>query len=368
MRQPPGGVQEDGRAQEPAGPEGPEGQDPGMEDLEGGGLVAEYTGSFWAAVKDGTVPTPELLDWNEWQHWRAAAGKLPKGTRGPAEGRREAALWREAMLRYHGSGWEAALRPLRKHKNAVLKAQREVRQLFPVARSARGTSAGTAPASATMLRRANLLLLDLEDYQEDFGSIAYLCNFGSELYPDIFTKAFCAQTKMKFTLMSGAYAMLAAEREDPSDRAEHDRDDPGVGAVLVQMFVDRFKQETDPSYFSPKMGAAYEAFDELLATYDQPGAARLLTANRRALAAAQAEVEEPERDRFSSVPVAAATPAARGPTAAREPVLREGGARVAALGRAPKRAPDSKFLEEDPFWIKRRPLEGAGRSSRSPPD
>ena len=66
------------------------------------GRVDEYPHSFWRAVEDAVIPTPPLMDWNEWQRWRSQRGGLPREDRGRKEQQFEADLRVAAMTKFYG--------------------------------------------------------------------------------------------------------------------------------------------------------------------------------------------------------------------------------------------------------------------------
>ena len=72
------------------------------------------------------------------------------------------------------------------------------------------TSAGTALPTSTVLKRANVLLLNLGEYRTHYERVVRLCVLGSELYPETFTKAFCEKTKAKVNIMKDAYEVIEA--------------------------------------------------------------------------------------------------------------------------------------------------------------
>ena len=59
------------------------------------------------AIEQNVVPTPGLVDWNDWQRWRRDVGMRPTY---PDDGvmldnRVEATLWRETMEHLYGAQW-----------------------------------------------------------------------------------------------------------------------------------------------------------------------------------------------------------------------------------------------------------------------
>ena len=63
------------------------------------------------AIRDGDVPRPALMSWNEWQAWRSTTGRLPRlGTYGYKLTRaQEVALWKSVMNELYGDEWSIML-------------------------------------------------------------------------------------------------------------------------------------------------------------------------------------------------------------------------------------------------------------------
>ena len=83
-------------------------------------------------MKDGTVTEPGLMAWNEWQAWRSAEGRLPKGTRDSDVARKESKLWKAAMVKFHWEDWRHELEAVQaRRRKEAREARTEVRNLFP---------------------------------------------------------------------------------------------------------------------------------------------------------------------------------------------------------------------------------------------
>ena len=58
-------------------------------------------GSLIECIDQQIVPVPEILSWNEWQHWRRDYGLRPHGR----SRRAESTLWKATMLELYGPDW-----------------------------------------------------------------------------------------------------------------------------------------------------------------------------------------------------------------------------------------------------------------------
>ncbi len=63
--------------------------------------------TFLEAVEQGVVPTPALMEWNDWQRWRRTDGMRPTYADDGAtlDNRAEVTLWRRTMEHLHGADW-----------------------------------------------------------------------------------------------------------------------------------------------------------------------------------------------------------------------------------------------------------------------
>ncbi len=63
--------------------------------------------TFLEAVEQSLVPTPTLMDWNDWQRWRRTVGMRPTYADDGAmlDNRAEVSLWRQAMEHLYGADW-----------------------------------------------------------------------------------------------------------------------------------------------------------------------------------------------------------------------------------------------------------------------
>ena len=63
------------------------------------------------AIRDGDVPEPALMRWNEWQAWRSSAGRRPRqATDGYSVSQaQESAIWKSVMLELYGTEWSVQL-------------------------------------------------------------------------------------------------------------------------------------------------------------------------------------------------------------------------------------------------------------------
>ena len=239
-----------------------------------------YLGFFWDAVATGVIPKPELMKWNRFQTWRSKEGGGPKGVRGKEEQQRESRLWRAAMEEFYGADWWDQLysSKLAATDEGVALGQ-EARKLFPdVPCTSMGSGPAVAPKSSGMMRRVNVLLENLDSYEEHHDRIARLCEIGQKMYPDSFTAQTVQVAKAKVNLMRSAFYAIA----DADDGIPPGRDHPDVGNTLMEQFLARFEQDFEPEYFSPGARGIVEAYDELLHYYDQPSANTLLQWNREA--------------------------------------------------------------------------------------
>ena len=273
-------------------------------------------------MAESVVPQPELMGWNAWQSWRANGGGKVGGTRGREEQNAEVSLWRAAMAKYYGQDWRTQLRtPKAPSVEERVAAATEVRRLFP---SVRSTTAGSrdasAPKASSLLRRAMVLLPDMESYGTHLDAVKRACILGKQVFPDTFTEAMVKKLKARVCLLMAAYETIARTldaREDPPGR-----DHPDVGKTLVDAFLDRFGQETSVELFSPHGMSLYEAYEELLETYEQMGAKELLEASR--IAAKGDHEEEPEEFRRPVGPRPRAQQHAAAAPCPREPDVSKG--------------------------------------------
>ena len=68
--------------------------------------------SLAECIADGSVPKPDLGDWNTWLVWRKGAGRRPKvslGDRLSTSSRQESDLWKATMQRLYGADWRTQL-------------------------------------------------------------------------------------------------------------------------------------------------------------------------------------------------------------------------------------------------------------------
>ena len=76
--------------------------------------ISQSDETFFQAVLNGTIPKPELQNYNSWQNWRKGAGRrATAGREDPQEtrtnARDEGFLWRAVMERYYGADWREEL-------------------------------------------------------------------------------------------------------------------------------------------------------------------------------------------------------------------------------------------------------------------
>ena len=57
------------------------------------------------AIRDGDVPRPALMRWNEWQAWRTSSGRRPRqATDGYTVSQaQESAIWKSVMVELYGT-------------------------------------------------------------------------------------------------------------------------------------------------------------------------------------------------------------------------------------------------------------------------
>ena len=219
------------------------------------------------------------------------------------------------MKEYYGPDWREILRAGDAASlEEKVAAGREVRRLFPHVRATTaGSGEASAPKASTLLRRATMLLVGPESYEEHYAAVVRTCVLGAQVFPDTFTPTAVRVIKAKVNLMMRAYETIATG----GDRIPPGRDHPDVGKILVEAFLDRFARETDVELFSPTTRSLYEAYEELLECYEMASAKDLLAANRTA--AAEAHEEEPPEFRRQTAfqsrcpPTPTAAPHPRGP-------------------------------------------------------
>ena len=159
--------------------------------------------------------------------------------------------------------------------------EQEARKLFPeVPCTSAGSGPAVAPKSSRYMRRVNVLLEDVESYEEHHDRIARLCEIGQKMYPDTFTSETIQVAKAKINIMRSAFLTIA----DADDGVVPGRDHPDVGDTLKELFLARFEQDFEPELHSPGTRGIVEAYDELLHAYDQPSTNTLLQWNREAAA------------------------------------------------------------------------------------
>ena len=73
--------------------------------------VSGSTKTLLDAIRDGDVPKPPLLRWNDWQRWRRASGKRPTVAKDgeTTNSTQESALWKSVMLELYGTDWTLQL-------------------------------------------------------------------------------------------------------------------------------------------------------------------------------------------------------------------------------------------------------------------
>ena len=98
-----------------------------------------------------------------------------------------------------------------------------------------------------MLRRLNVLLVDLDSYEEHFDRVARLCEIGQKAYPETFTAEAVRVAKAKVNLMRNAFYTIA----DADGGIPPNRDHPDVGSTLMESFIANFEQDYNPELFSP---------------------------------------------------------------------------------------------------------------------
>ena len=79
---------------------------------EGTREVSGTNASLAACIADGSVPTPKLIDWQDWLKWRKGPGMRPRQDRGGPDStalKQESVLWRPTMQRLYGEDWRALL-------------------------------------------------------------------------------------------------------------------------------------------------------------------------------------------------------------------------------------------------------------------
>ena len=59
------------------------------------------------AIRDGDIPRPELMDWNNWQIWRRDHGRRPTsaGDGYVTTSTLETNIWRAVMADLYGENW-----------------------------------------------------------------------------------------------------------------------------------------------------------------------------------------------------------------------------------------------------------------------
>ena len=90
------------------------------------------------AVELQMVPTPALMHWDDWQHWRKEEGAAPKGINREEyfqHASREGQLYKDTMAYYHGPAWKEQLESEQgiRHKEQPYRGFR-VRRSSPAAR------------------------------------------------------------------------------------------------------------------------------------------------------------------------------------------------------------------------------------------
>ena len=73
--------------------------------------VSGSTKTLLIAIRDGDVPKPGLMGWNEWQQWRRDVGGRPTVVRDGATTTttQESALWKSVMCELYGDQWALTL-------------------------------------------------------------------------------------------------------------------------------------------------------------------------------------------------------------------------------------------------------------------
>ena len=110
--------------------------------------VSKEDRSLSECVTAGAVPTPGLMDFNQWQVWRKGPGRRPRTSQGDpvtTTPRQEADLWRSTMQSLHGQDWRALL------EEAQL-AEAEASEDAPAANPAGAGGDGSAAATAASFR------------------------------------------------------------------------------------------------------------------------------------------------------------------------------------------------------------------------
>ena len=69
--------------------------------------VSETNATLEQCIAAGSIPPPDLMEFNPWQQWRKADGKRPlmKTDGMTTTPRQEADLWRKTMQDLYGPDW-----------------------------------------------------------------------------------------------------------------------------------------------------------------------------------------------------------------------------------------------------------------------
>ncbi len=107
--------------------------------------------TFLEAVEQSIVPTPTLMDWNDWQRWRRTTGMRPTYADDGAmlDNKSEVRLWRQAMEHLYGADWLEDL-SLRTAGPAAQRAEAS----GPAASADQGADRSAAPVPAEAQRPA----------------------------------------------------------------------------------------------------------------------------------------------------------------------------------------------------------------------
>ena len=129
-------------------------------------------------------------------------------------------------------------------------AATEVRRLFP---SVRSTTAGSrdasAPKASSLLRRAMVLLPDMESYEAHLDAVKRACILGMQVFPDTFTEAVVKKLKARVCLLMAAYETIAKTLdagEDPRGETT-----PTSGRLSLMPSLTGSDRRPASSYFHP---------------------------------------------------------------------------------------------------------------------
>ena len=204
---------------------------------------------------------------------------LPKGDRGGAVQGRESALWRAAMDRVY-PGWRRDDRQASGERQETRgtdsgsrrpeladrkRAREEIQVIFPTETPA-PSSVGTSTNVEYFLKKASRLLTNLDDFEPHLQRVNSALALGKRVIPGTFNEDLCRKLRYRVSIMRDVYKAVADEEPD----SDPHRDSEDTPMALVDEFIRRYMNESDPRLLSPGMRPEYDAYRELLDAYEWP--------------------------------------------------------------------------------------------------